>query len=166
MLLFLLPAIFYIGMVPAILLIALRFIQGIGFGISNTAIFTLATDIIPKKQMGMGMGYFTATMSLSVAISPTAASWMMGRNVPYPVIFTVAALFIVIAIILAVLIRYPVYEKKEVKPNFVFFTRSALKPALVTLLVAINFSSVISFVPVYATMQGIMLAAFSLPPSQ
>ena len=156
-LLFLLPAICYIGMIPAALLIALRVIQGSGFGSSNTAIFTLATDINPKKQMGMGMGYFTATMSLSVAIAPTTTSWMLGRHVSYPVIFTVSALFIVVAFILALLIRYPAYEKKEVKPHFVFFTRTALKPALVTLFVAINFSSVISFVPVNATMQGILL---------
>ena len=48
--LFLLPAIFFIGMLPAVVLIFLRLVQGIGWGIGNTAISTVAADVIPPKE--------------------------------------------------------------------------------------------------------------------
>lgn len=71
LLLFLLPVLIYILMVSAYLLIGLRFLQGIGFGVSTTALFTVASDIMPRNRFGEGMGYFTAAMSL------TPASWQL-----------------------------------------------------------------------------------------
>lgn len=152
--LFLLPTLLYIGMLPAWYLIFLRFIQGIGFGISNTALFTIASDIIPAKSMGTGMGYFTATMALSTATSPAASSWILNRT-NYPTIFTVAALLIVACMVLAALLKYPHFTKKEEQPRFVFLSTAGLKAAVVMLMAAFSFSSMMSFLPVYAVNQGV-----------
>ena len=154
LLLFLLPAILYIWMLPAYTLIAFRFIQGIGFGISHTAFFTVASDIIPSKRIGEGIGYFTAAMSLATAISPAVSSWVLS-NYSYPIIFSLAALLIVISIIMAVMIKQPTFAKKDQRPKPVFISRTGIKPAMVTLMIAINFSSVLSFLPVYAMKQGV-----------
>src|SRR5699024_507076 len=40
------------------ILIMMRVIQGIGWGFSTTASGTIATDLIPPKRRGEGMGYF------------------------------------------------------------------------------------------------------------
>ncbi len=154
LLLFLLPAILYIWMPPAYTLIVLRFIQGIGFGISHTALFTVASDIIPSKRLGEGIGYFTAAMSLATAISPAVSSWVLS-NYSYSIIFSLAVLLIVISMIMAVLIKQPPFTKKDQRPRLVFISRTGIKPAMVTLMVAINFSSVLSFLPVYAMRQGV-----------
>ncbi|MDY6825593.1 MAG: MFS transporter [Bacillota bacterium] len=154
LLLFLVPALLYILMLPAPLLIGLRFIQGLGFGFSNTALFTIASDIIPSKRMGEGMGYFTSTMSISTAISPALSSWVL-YNSSYPTIFSIASTVIVLSIVTALFIRYPTFEQKVIKPKLINFSRSGLRPALVTLFIIINFSSVTSFLPVYASMQGV-----------
>lgn len=152
--LFLLPAVFYIWMPPASALIALRFIQGIGFGIAHTAFFTVAADILPPQRLGEGIGYFTASMSLATAVSPAASSWVL-TNYSYPVIFTLAALLIVICMVMAVLIKQPPFRKKEKRPGLVLISWSSIKPAMVMLMVALNFSCVLSFLPVYAMQQGV-----------
>jgi MFS family permease len=48
----------YAFMSSLILLFLMRIIQGLGWGMSTTAGGTVATDIIPKKRRGEGMGYF------------------------------------------------------------------------------------------------------------
>src|SRR5690625_3898861 len=40
------------------MLIAMRIVQGIGWGFSTTASGTIATDLIPAKRRGEGMGYY------------------------------------------------------------------------------------------------------------
>lgn len=54
--------------VPAIL--ALRFVQGIGWGLSSTAIGALVADVIPPQRFAEGMGFFSMTTSISSAIGP------------------------------------------------------------------------------------------------
>lgn len=154
LMLFLLPAILYIWMPPAYTLIGLRFIQGIGFGISHTALFTVASDIIPSKRLGEGIGYFAAAMSLATSISPAASSWVLS-NYSYPIIFSLAALMVVISIVMASFIKQPPFRKKDQRPKLVFISRTGIKPAMVTFMVALNFSATLSFLPVYAMLQGI-----------
>src|SRR5690625_1814337 len=49
-----------------IFLLIIRFIQGIGFGFSSTATGTIATDLIPPKRRGEGMGYFGLSGNLAL----------------------------------------------------------------------------------------------------
>lgn len=57
-----------VPIVPAIL--GLRFIQGLGWGLSSTATSTIAADVIPPRRFAEGMGYFSLTTSISAAIAP------------------------------------------------------------------------------------------------
>jgi MFS family permease len=50
--------------------LAIRFIQGLAWGFTNTACTTIAADAIPKPRYGEGMGYFTLASSLAMIISP------------------------------------------------------------------------------------------------
>lgn len=52
------------------LLLLLRMIFGTGFGMTSTAFPTMASDIIPVKRMGEGMGYFGLSTSLAMSIGP------------------------------------------------------------------------------------------------
>jgi len=51
-------------------LLLLRMIFGVGFGLSSTAFPTMASDIIPVKRMGEGMGYFGLSTSLAMSMGP------------------------------------------------------------------------------------------------
>ncbi len=52
------------------LIIILRIVHGIGFGINSTAVVSLATDYIPEERLGEGIGYFGLGQVLSSAIGP------------------------------------------------------------------------------------------------
>lgn len=76
-------AMIYIGLTVALLatlgyyfaagiavLLLLRMVFGIGFGMSSTAFPTMASDIVPVKRMGEGMGYFGLSTSLAMSMGP------------------------------------------------------------------------------------------------
>ncbi|NLX90952.1 MAG: MFS transporter [Firmicutes bacterium] len=154
LLLFLLPAVLYVWMIPAYLLIVLRFVQGIGWGIGNTASNTVASDIIPLKRIGEGTGIFMITLALPMAISPGVSLWIVDHY-SFPLLFAVSSSLIFLSFILVLFIKFPRQEKQKRKPKFVFWDRSSARPALVILFFTISHSSVISFLPVYAKQQGI-----------
>lgn len=52
------------------LLSGIRFLQGIGFGISTTAMATVAAEILPQKRQGEGLGYFLLSVTLASAVGP------------------------------------------------------------------------------------------------
>lgn len=154
LLLYLLPAVLYIWMIPAYLLIVMRFVQGIGWGIGNTASNTVASDIIPLKRIGEGTGIFMITLTLPMAISPVVSLWIIDHY-SFSLLFTVSSFLILLALIMVLFIKFPRLEKQKIKPKFVFLDRSSARPALVILFFTIAYSSVISFLPVYAKQQGV-----------
>lgn len=153
-LLFLLPSLSFIGMLSAFALIGLRLVQGVGWGIGNTAINTVASDIVPRERMGEGMSIFTATMGLSLAFAPALGLWLQ-EQFSFPILFTVVSVFIAISLLLALFIEYPEIEKKKEKIKWLTLEKNSLVPALVVLFYTINVSSIMSFVAVYAELQGI-----------
>src|SRR5690625_178543 len=52
------------------MLIVMRIIQGIGWGFSTTASGTIATDLVPPKRRGEGMGYYGLSGNLALAFGP------------------------------------------------------------------------------------------------
>lgn len=51
-------------------LLLMRVLFGIGFGMASTAFSTMASDIIPIRRMGEGMGYFGLSTSLAMSAGP------------------------------------------------------------------------------------------------
>ncbi len=159
--LFMLPMIFYIWLVPVAMLIALRFLQGIGWGIGSTASSTVASDIVPWQRMGEGMGYYSLTMSISMAFSPAMALWLID-NFSFRELFIVCSCLTFASLILAMLIKYPRTEKSPnvPPPTYAFMEKAALQPAAVILFVLFTYSALISFLPLYIREQGLATAGY------
>ncbi len=159
--LFLVPMVIYIWLVPVVLLIALRFVQGLGWGVGNTASGTVASDIVPRKRMGEGMGYYSLTLSVSMALSPVLALWLIDHY-SFRELFIACSLLTLTSLLLALLIRYPKTERPRSvpAPSFVFMEKAALQPAAVILFVIFTYSSVISFLPLYARQQGLATVGY------
>lgn len=151
---FLLPSAFYLLMVPIVPLLFLRMFHGIGWGICNTAIGTVASDIVPKSRLGEGLGYFGSTGSLSLAIAPALSLWLIDA-VSFEALFWFCSLSAVAAVLIAVPIKCPDQDLalNASKPTLV--ERSALKPSLVILLVALTYSSLLSFLALFLRQQGL-----------
>ena len=55
------------------IILGLRMLHGVGWGVGSTASSTIAADIIPKKRFAEGMGYFAMTTAISSAVAPAAS---------------------------------------------------------------------------------------------
>lgn len=166
LLLFLLPSVAFIGMMQVSMLLILRFVQGFGWGICATASGTVASDVVPKSRLGEGLGYFSLTSSFSAAIAPVIGLWLIDAF-SFRTMFAVCFLFSLISLGLALVIKYPKLEIHSKDHKLVFIEKLALRPALVALLVAVTFSSLQSFLVLYARQQGlnsagIFFTAFAL----
>jgi MFS family permease len=159
----------YLGALPF-----LRFLQGIGYSMSATGISVAITDVIPKKRMGEGIGYFGLGNSLCQAIGPGLAMGLIIGGDFKPV-FYVAAGSLVIAAILMLFCNYEKIgknhrtqepkaitakgEESPAKPKvsslWVFFERTAIPFTIISLFSSIAMSAMITFLMLYASNQKI-----------
>lgn len=61
------------------MLLLMRVVFGAGFGMTSTTFPTLASNIVPAKRMGEGMGYFGLSSSLAMSIAPVIGLWILGQ---------------------------------------------------------------------------------------
>ncbi|MBM7583469.1 MFS family permease [Bacillus pakistanensis] len=147
-------------------MLILRFCHGIGFGMATTAIGTIVADLIPDSRKGEGMGYYGLTINLGMVIGPFLGLTVMqqlGTNV----MFTVNAICAVLAIMAGLLIRLPkksIATKMAMEPKRTggiksLFEMSAIPISLVAAFFGLVYSSIISFVSIYAKEIGLVEAA-------
>lgn len=96
------------------ILLVMRLVQGIGFGFASTATGTIATDLIPPKRRGEGMGYFGLSGNLALALGPSLGLTLAGI-ISFKQLFLITAACGAIALILAFNIRYKKVEKAPEK---------------------------------------------------
>ncbi|WP_427052593.1 MFS transporter [Paenibacillus sp. TC-CSREp1] len=102
-------------------LLLLRMLFGVGFGMSSTAFPTMASDIVPVKRMGEGMGYFGLSTSLAMSMGPIiGVTLLQGAGFVTLMVCTAA----VIAVIYP--LSYSLTRKKAAQ------SQQAAEPAAVT----------------------------------
>lgn len=161
---YLICTVLYIFVEPLPLLLGLRFFQGIWFSIATTAASSLAADIVPANRKGAGLGYFTMSTNLAVVIGPFIGL-LVVQYTSFDVLFIVLSCIVLVGSIIALTINtadlpVPLNVKREFKFSFDdLFERKALSIALVASLIAFSYSSVLSFVSVYAEQQNLLAVA-------
>ncbi|RJS60859.1 MFS transporter [Bacillus sp. PK3_68] len=138
-------------------LLALRIIQGIGWSFSTTATGTIATDLIPPKRRGEGMGYFGLSGNLAMAIGP-ALGLTLASSISFAKLFMICAGLGVVALILSTRVRYKKAEpslKKESPGRFDILEKTAVKPSVLLFFITITFGGISSFLPLYTAQKGI-----------
>lgn len=86
-------------------ILILRFIQGLGWGLSSTATSTIVADVLPRPRFAEGMGWFAMTTSLASAIAP-ALSIVLLEQAGGEAMIAVTLVCIVLAFILALMGRF------------------------------------------------------------
>ncbi|WP_257346941.1 MFS transporter [Pseudalkalibacillus decolorationis] len=138
-----------------IFLFLMRIVQGLGWGMSTTAVGTIATDMIPARRRGEGMGYFGLAGNLAMAFGP-ALGLVLVVTLDFSWTFMIAAFAGVAALIIASLIRYTPGEKATgPKKKWDIYEKSALVPALLLFFITMTFGGITSFLPLYAEQQHV-----------
>lgn len=161
--LFMLTTFVYMFVNAFIPLLILRFVHGIWFSIITTATGALAADVIPMKRRGEGLGYFAMSMNLAVVCGPFIALSLL-QFVTFQTLFVLFGFILIAGVLFTFLIKVPIQEKaasparSRLSFNDLFETR-ALPIALVASLISFSYSSIISFISIYAKQLGLMSAA-------
>ena len=74
-------ATFAYSYLPALLIVfAFRMFHGLGWGFAGTATNTIAAEELPKPRFAEGMGYFSLSTSLAMAVAPAAGLFIMQAS--------------------------------------------------------------------------------------
>jgi len=133
-------------------LIMIRMVQGVGWGFSTTASGTIATDLIPPKRRGEGMGYFGLSGNLALAFGP-ALGLTLAEYISFTQLFLICAILGFIALVLALNIRYKKVDDSlhKTKPaRFDVIEKTAINPSVLLLFITLTFGGITSFLPLYA----------------
>lgn len=158
------------GFVKSLLILFLiRIIQGVGWGFSTTASGTIATDLIPVRRRGEGMGYYGLSGNMALALGPTLGLAFTGI-ISFKSLFLICALLGLIAFMLSSRIRYKQVDPVPVQhQKWDFYEKTALPPSLLLFFLTVTFGGIASFLPLYSAQKGIegitwyfLLYAFAL----
>jgi len=134
------------------MLIVIRIIQGIGWGFSTTSSGTIATDLIPPKRRGEGMGYFGLSGNLALAFGPALGLTLVGF-LSFTQFFLICAALGFIALILATNIKYKKVDDSldRTKPaRFDVLEKTAVNPSILLFFITLTFGGIATFLPLYA----------------
>jgi MFS family permease len=138
------------------LLLAVRFLHGMTFGITSAATATIVADIIPQERRGEGIGYYSLSQILATAIGPFLGMFL-SQHGSYNTIFTACALASFVSLILLPLLALrkkeahedPKQETEAFKLSS-FIEPKAIPISMICLLIYMCYSSVVSFLNLYA----------------
>jgi len=146
-------------------LLILRFFHGIGFGMATTAVGTIVAEIIPDSRRGEGMGYYAMSMNLAMVAGPFLGLNTI-QNLGGTWTFVIGLLLSFFGLLTSWLIKLDAKEKtgavlrKAAPLRFQdLFEKSAVKISLVGALFALVYSSILSFVSVFAKELGLVETA-------
>ncbi|MFL4475041.1 MFS transporter [Paeniglutamicibacter sp. MACA_103] len=164
---FSLAAVCYIFSSTLLLLLIVRLVHGMAFGMANTAIATAVQSLIPQARRSEGTGYFGLSTTLSTAVGPFLAVLLAG-NGSYTSVFVFCTIFSTAALLFTVLVRMPepppTAHVSTAHARRGSFIRSIISPAalpisLVILVCGIAYSGIISFLAPFLISKSMAEAA-------
>ncbi|MDR9856106.1 MFS transporter [Paenibacillus sp. VCA1] len=138
------------------LLLAMRIVFGVGFGMGSTTLPTMASGIVPVRRLGEGMGYFGLSTSIALSLGPVIGSTILDKQGFPALVYTT---LIVIALIFPLV--YPLAKKvkqpgpaavpKEFSavPQNKGFPKALLLPSLLNLLMSVTYGGLLSFMNLF-----------------
>ncbi|SEA90565.1 Predicted arabinose efflux permease, MFS family [Thalassobacillus cyri] len=155
---------FYIGITEFIPLLWLRLFHGLSFGLFTTVSGAIAADVVPESRRGEGIGYFAMAMNLAVVAGPFIGLTVL-QFAPFHLLFILLSVFMVSGTLSAFLVNVPKTtetgrqtDKIKLSLHDLIETK-AVPIALISSLVALSYSSILSFLSVYANAIGLSSAA-------
>lgn len=165
-------------------ILGIRLLHGVGWGLGSTASSTIAADIIPKHRFAEGMGYFAMTNAISSAIAPAASIELVNGPGSFVMIYVaggITALSLVLSIVEAVIARRKAARQDDAEAQAIpgkpagperpkapaanppktyskletLFDRRAIMPGILMMLVNIGFGCITTFIALHAKEQGV-----------
>ncbi len=141
-----------------VLLLLLRMVNGVFFGVSTTAGGAVAGDSVPTRRLGEGMGFVAVTMGVSLGVAPPLGLWLAGRG-QYGALFVVAAVCTAIALAL----QWNLGSRRPSRPHTTdarlslraMYEPTALFPSVLMLLLITGFGMIMALLALSTKERGI-----------
>lgn len=144
----------YFAIHSLLILMIVRLLHGIAFGLSSTATGTISSRIIPEKRKGEGIGYYALSVTTASAIGPFCGI-ILNQQFGFQSIFIVSLIVIIAALIVSLLIKglpkvsVQTSNTEKITGIAAYIQKEALPISFVIIFVGIAYSSVLSFLTVY-----------------
>lgn len=134
-------------------LLLFRMLFGIGFGMASTAFPTMASDVIPIRRMGEGMGYFGLSTSLAMSAGPLIGlSLLQGPGFDSLLLGTAVVLALILPMGFRLVKSLPGGHKEPpaapAAPGSGPYRRLLL-PCLLNFLLSISYGGLLGFLALY-----------------
>jgi MFS family permease len=146
----------YFGINSIVLLLLVRLFHGASFGTTSTSTATIVSDIVPGERRGEGIGYYSLSQILAMAIGPYLGMFLC-RLGNYNMIFAVCTTALVVNLVITPFLsinkkEFTQEQKSEIHGGGItnFVEPGAVPISIVCLLIYMCYSSVVSFLTVYA----------------
>jgi len=138
------------------ILLILRFLQGLGFGMATTSTGGIIADIVPDSRKGEGLGYFVMSMNLAMVIGPFIGL-NIYNNFGIKILFFTVVVCSFISLLFSWLTKFPnekckMKDQNEKPPKF---EKGAVSMGITGAFIAISYSSILSFMAVFAKNRGL-----------
>ncbi|WP_281974476.1 MFS transporter [Halobacillus litoralis] len=145
-----------------VVLLLIRFIHGLAWGWSTTVNGTAAVDIVPRRRVGEGMGYFGLSVTVGMIMAPSLGIYLY-QSFSFNLLVWIALALGGVAIVLFSVTRFvtpdQVYENQKTPPPFSFtgslVEKKSAYPALVTILNTFGYGSVVTYIVIFGNEQGL-----------
>lgn len=144
-----------LGMDTILVMKVFRMIQGVGNAFGNSCCLTIVADVLPKDKFTTGMGYYACAQVVAQSIGPTVGI-MLRDALGYSKVYMLFAALMFTAMVASQLVKTAPHQGVPFKLRFDnMIAREALVPAIVTLMVAMGYTTINAFLLVYAEERGI-----------
>lgn len=134
-----------------LILMIIRFLHGLTWGITTTSGNTLIVDIIPQSRRGEGISIYGLSFTVAMAIGPLLGLTLF-HNSRYNLVFISSFVLALAGWILTLFVKYPVY--KPLNGGKIDLTglleKRAVPVSLTLLILNITYGGIISFIALYA----------------
>lgn len=139
------------------LLIAARFVDGIGASVKIPLCLALATEFLPEDRVGSGIGVYSLAQAIASALGPSISLEMINLWGYRP-----ALLFIVLVALIALGVMLCLKGERYRRPEEPFRIRlsnvyapEAVFPALIILTLAMPYSATMAYLPIMGELYNI-----------
>jgi MFS family permease len=160
----------YLAAATVVVMLLLRIVHGIGFGLSTTLYGTMASDVIPARRRGEGMGFFGTGNAIAISLGPFMGIWLMEQH-GFSALFIAGAVILLLAVLFTLFVKadpsttdvkqtkLDVQAKAESIAPTPFINRfiepKALVPSFFIMLIGLAFGGVISFITLFGVEAGV-----------
>ncbi|MFD1019985.1 MFS transporter [Thalassobacillus hwangdonensis] len=145
-----------------VILLILRFAHGLAWGWSTTSNGTAAVDIVPRRRVGEGMGYFSLSVTVGMIIAPSLGIYIY-QNYTFNTLIWVSAALGIIALGMFSLTKFhtpeSVLENRKSPQRFSFMgsliEKRSWYPAMVTFFATFGYGAIVTYIVIFGNEQGL-----------